>query len=500
MRHLLFSDNIHFSYKNYSELFDFLKSENIAYKMDQSIVAEQFKKNWGNLDNHCFNEIFNSTEYCQVSIEDTIYKNYNLEELIQDELFFVISSLDDYRINYNNNMSIYEFAKLNFPIVIQNLYSIAKYWVDYWEKTISAREFFAGITFGGNTIYSKTFIYTLKKLNLPCYIVEHFFTGNDFYMEMRYSPLPNNGYFINKNSSIIHWLDKLYLRNNKNVTQPIYKSINYFNYILILGQVYNDFSVIAGKNKYKNSISFYKELILEILDNTQETIIFKAHPYEKNKVRNNLLTTLEELEYFRLTLSKHHQDRFILLNEFNMDSLFQNSHHAITLTSQSGLESMLYCKPIVTFGDAFYSHKGFTIDCNDIFDYIEKLKNKEIKVNFSFIESYNAFMSQVFDSLVGVGESYKLSNILKGLVQLDSKIQRPISTTKKESNKSQIVSRSSKNIVSVSNKSNEQFISVDRKSDSYGVKRKLKKLLKNPKSFFLDSRYPTLRNIGKFLK
>lgn len=254
MKYILFSDIFNYSTQNFPTLFSFLEGQNVKYIFDDS-SANELKKSWGNIYDTKFEFIYDKYES---DFHNSLYKNINLIHVIENELFFIISNTPIFRQEYDNNLSIFDFAKQNYPDVLQKLLKIAQFWIDYWEEKTKDNNISAGCTFGGSTIFSQSFLQVLKRKSIPCYVLEHFFTGNDFYMELRYTSLPNMGYFTNTTSSHNHWLDKISSKQNKNVKEVVYRSFSKTDYILILGQVYNDFSILSNRNKYKNSILFYK--------------------------------------------------------------------------------------------------------------------------------------------------------------------------------------------------------------------------------------------------
>lgn len=90
-------------------------------------------------------------------------------------------------------------------------------------------------------------------------------------------------YYKDRNKAI----NKLILSKNKNVVQPSRSGKRVFNNgkrnVIIVGQVLNDYSIIESHLPYHSSIEIYKDVISDILNNTDFNLIFKAHPWEEKK-------------------------------------------------------------------------------------------------------------------------------------------------------------------------------------------------------------------------
>ena len=486
MKYILFSDIFNYKVNNFPELFTFFDTYKVNFKFDNS-SADDLKIHWGNIDHPAYNFIYEKYSYCNLYN----YKAFNLKDIIQNELLFTISNQEDFRLHFTNTIDIWEFIESNYPNILKKYLQIGRFWIDYWLEKINANQILAGITFGGSTIFSASFTHVLRYLGIPCYILEHFFTGKDFYFELRYKSLPNSAYFISNSYSLEHWMEKINRKSNKNVQEKPYQSFYHKDYILIIGQVYNDFSIISEKNKYKNSILFYKELINTLLNESNELIVFKAHPYEYKKIKNNIKSTLEELEYFKLTLPPDKQKRIVTICDYNMQALFNNCKFSITLTSQAGLESIYQGKPLVTFNGAFYSKKGFTYDFDEIGELINFIKTNNIIITTNQLVSYNEYMKKVFNSLVGKNEFHKIEYILRNIL-LDVKKSEEI---KSNNTREEIKSNNTREEI----KSNNTREEIKKYNKSQYI-RLFNKLKKNPKQFFLDSQFKIIRPLGKFFK
>ncbi|WP_407230078.1 hypothetical protein [Escherichia coli] len=222
-------------------------------------------------------------------------------------------------------------------------------------------------------------------------------------MEEKYDPIPNNtnlkinniynsvrveehGFELDRER--IKAINKVLLANNKNVKQPsdiltIEKENN--RTVTIIGQVVNDFSIICTAKNYLSTIDFYIELIDKLLCDDDTFIVFKSHPWErqKNNVRSAL--TFEKINEYVKSLSPDKSSRVLVTEHFNLENLIKQSDYIVTLCSQSAIEAaFLGIKPI-QFGNAFYGQKGFTHDFDSIDEFYAELQqnklNKYLTIN-----------------------------------------------------------------------------------------------------------------------
>ena len=75
-------------------------------------------------------------------------------------------------------------------------------------------------------------------------------------------------------------------------------------------------------------------------------------------------------------------DNFLFANGNPTPDLIKNASLIVTLNSSVGLEAMLFDKPVVTLGQAFYAFDGLTQQCNSAEDVFEVFKNPE-QVSFN---------------------------------------------------------------------------------------------------------------------
>ena len=95
--------------------------------------------------------------------------------------------------------------------------------------------------------------------------------------------------------------------------------------------------------------------------------------------------------FWRYNTRAMETDRFLFANGNPTPDLIKNASLIVTLNSSVGLEAMLFDKPVVTLGQAFYAFDGLTQQCNSAEDVFEVFKNPE-QISFNR-EDRRAFLS-----------------------------------------------------------------------------------------------------------
>ena len=162
----------------------------------------------------------------------------------------------------------------------------------------------------------------------------------------------------------------------------------------------------------------------------------------------------------------------------------------ITLNSQTGIEASSRCKPVVCFGSAFYGGKGFTYDYEDIDTYIQDISN--IHFSIDNLLAYKNYKKNIFSHLIGTGEDYKVEKIFQilGVRLIAKKVIANEVTKSVESPKKPIKQVNLKNI-------KETKVVNDKQQDIPKNLRLIRKLYRDPKRFFLDTRF--IKNIKERL-
>ena len=382
---ILFPDSVHFHERNFKSLFDLIE----RHKIQHTFLKDRNKwvSAYGNYEQFSDELSCYFDKLKKLSL-DELYtykiKGISLFSVARDEVltYFLVKDGFTSQIKHKPNdieliniMSIIDMRAL-----VLNL-AAAYSWIEYWkDKLDSTRNHTYACIFSGGQIYNRSLLECLKTHPTTPLVMEHFFTGNEYYIEEKYQPIPNNCNLkydsvynsVELNADLNEFdrarakaVNKVLLAKNKNVTQPHGEFIiesNNRKVITIIGQVANDFSVICTATKYLSSVNFYKELIEKLLDNTEAFIVFKAHPWERHK--NNIKSpyTLEKLSEFKSKVSEEKSERLFLTEDFNLECLIKQSDHIVTLCSQSAIEAAFHGMKPIQLGNAFYGNKGFTYD------------------------------------------------------------------------------------------------------------------------------------------
>jgi hypothetical protein len=495
---IIFSDKSNFKRDNFPALFDFLDGQVIEYGYDES--HDELKTAWG-----IYNYTAFSPEHRAIAESNQdYYLGVDLLESMKDEIFSRYALHSDWSLSKKQSESeLLEFLKESFPDEFRDCRAAVCFWVDYWDQLFAKLKPVAAVTFGGNLIYSKIFLAIAKKRSVPGFVLEHFFTGHDFYLEPRYSALPNSSFLRSKKFTEVlnkKWSTpdsdawkKIYSQNNKNVSQPAFTSYGLRNYALILAQVPNDFSIFSARNKWKNSIGFYKEVVSEILEFTGDPVVVKVHPYERTKNKGAAISTFDAMKDYREKLPRAQQARLHIVEEYSLSGLISGCKYAITLNSQSGLEVAGHAKPLICFGGAFYGNRGFTTDLTEI-SQIRKVVS-DLKFSEEVLQSYAKFLNAAFSHLVGLGEVEKVKGIFSTLAFRKRKGAATAPVKSENTSGPIVLSTATSPKLPVTQMSAKKGSIGNTANEKQG--RLWKKFKKDPRGYCLDSKHAVLRFIGR---
>lgn len=138
-------------------------------------------------------------------------------------------------------------------------------------------------------------------------------------------------------------------------------------FVLFLGQVYTDSSVLFGLSNWDSPEHVIKELLRNAASR-RLNVVLKLHPKEvigKSPFTNQPYTKLTYRKLMadpeiQTLLDNNPQVCVDHDNEFDTYDLINRARCAVTITSQSGLEAAIRDKPVVVCGDAFFAGLGFT--------------------------------------------------------------------------------------------------------------------------------------------
>ncbi len=427
---LLLSDNIHFKPRKNNKIFEWLNK-------NLSIVSLDIPKlNYDSFGDYVEFENFLKLKYEFIflldleKIKNAKYKEINLYNICKRE--------------YTQNIIIKEnginINKFNYQIIPEQhkndlLLNLAAgcYWIDYWSdqvKKINKNDFFYVFLFSGSLIYQSSLYELVKNMTCRVGVTENLFHKNYYIIEKNISSTPNNSIIKNVNLKKYDDIDydkkiiffKKFWKSfiNLNVKQPKKKEepISFHNSkenILILGQVINDFSLVQD-NKVIHPHYYYKELINYLLLNTSYNIIFKIHPWERVKTKTN--STLRFLETFN-------NERMVVVENYNLNQLFNLSDCVITINSQSAIEATYKGFKTICLDKSLLGEREFVYNVN-----INNLKNEltDLFNNFDFnlnINEYKSFVTYIYsikDLLIDVTIPSNLKKNFFYEVNVDVKI------------------------------------------------------------------------------
>lgn len=223
-----------------------------------------------------------------------------------------------------------------------------------------------------------------SSLNIPCLMIENTFLPDRVLVE----PLDQN-YYIGKQLSSFHKkrsskitriskekIDSLVRQHTNKPKSNQHKSkggnvpAELGGYILFLGQVYTDASLLFNQNEFsKNVISLIREVI-RISKNLNKPVVLKLHPKENHGSDPVLFRPYENLTHRKLLgagIKESPNDKIFIdhTDRWSTYNLIEKSTLAVTINSQSGLEAMLLGKELICCGNSYYENLQ---SCNSVRD------------------------------------------------------------------------------------------------------------------------------------
>ena len=129
-----------------------------------------------------------------------------------------------------------------------------------------------------------------------------------------------------------------------------FKGILPNSYVLLIDQVYGDLSIKYG---YGNRKSFNRMLEAALIENASKKIVIKTHPD---------IYTRKKRGYFDLDALKRNPRIHIIAENCHPVRLIHNAEAVYTVTSQVGVEALIWGKKVKCFGMPFYAGWGLTED------------------------------------------------------------------------------------------------------------------------------------------
>jgi hypothetical protein len=530
---ILFPDSLHFHSRNFKSLMSLLSLQNYdaVYISDQDDLKSRYG-DYSDIELFFSDTVKILHQLDESDIFDYEYAGIRIFPLIKAELLSYLMPQKGWIDSHieSDERSIFRRAySQNKKDLLLNI-SVGIFWLDFWkEKIREAKNIKACCIFSGSLTYVKTLSYLLQNTSVKVFVLEHFYTGNEYYFEEKYEHIANNSDIRFRNvfnklnrdfyeldapsrqSEEIKAINKLKLKKNKNVKQPKATGDRVFSNphhtVLIIGQVINDFSILETSQKNINSLQSYLDLIEIIIKETRFNVIFKAHPWENQKTNIKKPLTKEKILDFASESFSKQQHRLVVLEDYNLDSLINQSKHVIGLCSQSLIEATMLGKKTIQMGRAFFGGYGFTHDCSNVEQVISIICNDEHSGNLTTSE-YKNFL--LFATLLN--QFHLVSVFDSGVPMLKRKLKEntsiPLVQDKNSSTFMQFSYKESCRDMPV--KEYIDFVLDDSNESRNFVKRvievaillvtsnkKLKKFSSNPRVFFGDSKNRAVRLAGK---
>ena len=496
-------DTVHFHERNFKSLFDFIERHKVNVTKNTEVNS------WAGLYGDYSSKLDEIQPYLK-----------KLKNLSLDELFlFRYASQTIWKVARAELLS-YFLPKVEFNVyikhrddkahldlmlnldrtVVLHCYAASMYFMDYWKAklaSIPVQKY--ALIFSGSQIYNKSLLEVLKHSQTTPIVMEHFFTGNEYYFEDRYTPIANASdlkYLVHNkvkedaendyDRRRLKAINKILLSNNRNVKKTgefLHLDFPEGKTVALIGQVVNDYSVIETATGYLNSVEFYKEFIVKAI-NSGLNVVFKTHPWERHK--NNVRTsfTKDMIEFWvNEELTENQKSKLVITETADIDSIFKQVDFVAGLCSQGLLESVFDGFKPLQFGNAFYGGRGFTSDYLNVDDFLSDIENGMVSGFLSLNEyrEYENFLVSAFErELVSVHKS--------GILVLESKLKEYPLIPLLEKKSVPLVSRLHNQV---------DLLPVEKIEEVSVTLRKLRKLKNDPKSFFKDSRSGFLRSISK---
>ena len=408
---LLLADKLHFHERNFKSLMEFCQKDGVvAVNADPPRKLLALYGNYSELRT-CLDKYIGPLSALSANgLYGVMYKGVKLFSVVKME--FLAGRIYEphwYRdeVPGDDRLCFDLAVEKDYVILLENM-AAAMFWLDWWSiklRSIRRQDFVC--VFSGSLIYQRSLLELLKFNPAEPLVFESFFTGNEYYCERKYGFIPNNSDLASKSfyeslrveedaiendRARVKAINKIRLAKNKNVVQPDVSHESFFreeDVILIIGQVLNDFSLLGGRKGNVNALSEYKKLVENILSHTDFNIIFKSHPWERNKNPNGQALVLEEMQAFVNEGRGLDSRRIFFAENHNLGQLFDQASYVVTLCSQAALEAAYNGLKPLQFGDAFYGGKGFTYDCGDVEGVLDCLLG-QMKGSLT-LEEYDSF-------------------------------------------------------------------------------------------------------------
>lgn len=516
-RHVLLSDPVHFNVRNFDVLLAHLENGPWISVVNQTHVDLIARYGDYSQDLGCLQPYLKmlNAECSEEGLLDFQYRNIPVFPAIKAELLSYI--IPKYTL-FNGDISGDDeccFAQI-LAVAKQDLhlnYAAFMLWVDHWHKALEKVGSGAKVfVFNGGCLYARALLELCRRRENMAFVFEQSFTGHQYYMEERYSPIANHSAI--GDTAYYRALDiasaseqmqlnarahqRMQAMRNKNVQQPQADVPIEFAQkapvALLLAQVVNDFSLLCSDLSELCSLSWYRHLIAKLMAESDYNLIIKTHPWEQHKTHLKANVSAEALQSF---VDRHGwTERVRIVSDHNLYALFAQTAVALTLNSQSAIEAAYHGLKPIQLGQAFYGGKGFTYDCQEVDEVMALLSDPSFDGLLSLpeYECLEQFLSRYLCLHLHTNhqaEARRIDALMAGdwLSAAQSALNsRPVADTSLQP---------STGAVSLAERANNISERAEAVASRHGRTRRLmQKMIRNPRKFCLDSPNPLLRRVA----
>lgn len=527
MSKFFIADPLHINKRNFGSLYEYFEESKSTVIVNEerqewlSLFGDYSSQRDSLLAEYTYLQSLSPDDLFELSAREVnIFKSARAETL---SLIITKSSFNAEVLPSNMRDLFNKILETEQEILLWNMASAIQ-WINHWSLVIKHHNPKFVLVFSGSLIYARTLLELLKNTAPRAFVLESFFTGSDNYIEEKYEPIANNSnlklkaYYrslgadespMERDRSRNKAINKILSGHNKNVSQPRENTKKLFSNdrptLLITGQVLNDFSLLEYKGIGLNSLDFYKKLIRKILEETDFNVIFKAHPWERKKKNiTEPLTLIALADYFEVDRNSYGcTGRLLLLEDYNIKSIFKQTEYVLGLNSQALLEAAFEGFQPIQFANAFYGNIGFTSDyAPELLDiFIIDLKSGKIpsKLGLKQYRSYEEFITKTLQfSLVSAFPSGK--SILRTIFHITQPIPLISKPAENKTPQGVRVVTAAKAVKTLAPKlfTSEPTTTTAAKPTQSKFTKKLKKFLKTPKKYFQDSKNTKIRWLHMF--
>lgn len=151
-------------------------------------------------------------------------------------------------------------------------------------------------------------------------------------------------------------------------------------YIFVPFQVDLDSQLLVNSSRLKTMRAFYQEVESVAVKNPQWTFVVKEHPSCK-------------MRYDDL----YKRQANIIFTNNNTEQLIKNARVILTINSSVGMEAIIFHKPVITLGKAFYNIQGMVKQAENaaqIETHINTIYANEWQPNHLLIDAFIAFLQK----------------------------------------------------------------------------------------------------------